>query len=57
MSRATTSVKEGILVEFDGMDWSPTHTSTTEDELRQVPVKWRKEIEEGFPCTLLSESP
>lgn len=35
---APTSVKEGILVAYDDMGWSPAHTPAVEGELCQVPI-------------------
>lgn len=41
----TLSFPVGILVEYKGMDWSPTHTLTAEGELSLVSAKLFEEVE------------
>jgi len=43
---ATLSVPVGVLVEFKGMDWSPTHTHTAEGELSLASVKLFRDLKE-----------
>lgn len=41
-------IPEGVLVEFEGMEWSPGHTSATEGDLSPDPPKWYDDLDYVF---------
>lgn len=49
---APASIPEGVLVEFEGMEWNPAHTPTT--ELSPVPTSWCDDLDNGKSQNLQS---
>lgn len=46
---APTSVPEGVLVEYEGMEGSPAHIPAAEGELHQASIKYFEDLEKDFP--------
>lgn len=51
---ALASVEEGILMEYDGIERSPTHSPAAEGELCLVPIQLIDELENIIPQVLPS---
>lgn len=46
---APVSIPEGVLVEFECMEWSPAHTPTTEGVLCLVHKEWYDDSDDVIP--------
>lgn len=51
---AISSVPVGVLVKFEGMDWSPTHIPMPEGEWQLASVGFCEDLEEDNSCNLPS---